>query len=234
MNSSRGLAVAVGVLFIVATGFFSIGQAVHGPVLGAADYLSLAGPRSGVLTAAILTEIVAILAIPLTAIFLYPLLKRQGEAVALSYVGIRTLEAVLLLIVSTNLLALVATSQAYLETSVADAGHWRAVGDAIRHVNASAFAVSVGFVFPLGAMLMNALLFRARLVPRLISGWGFGAAALLGAGSVLFLVGAVPQSGSGVSEAVLYGPIAAQEMVFAVWLIVKGFDAEPFTPRPSS
>ena len=77
-------------------------------------------------------------------------------------------------------------------------------------------------VFCLGALMFNYLLYRTRLVPRWLSGWGLIAAvpylttgllAMLGIIPILSPIYTVPQL-----------PSALQEMVLAVWLIVKGFN----------
>jgi hypothetical protein len=60
-----------------------------------------------------------------------------------------------------------------------------------------------------------------QLIPRLISVWGFIAALALSTGSVLTTF-------IDISPAVtilVQAPIAVQEMVLAIWLIVKGFNS---------
>ena len=92
----------------------------------------------------------------------------------------------------------------------------------------SAFLNSVGIVFPIGSCLLNYVLWSARLVPRVIAGWGIFGAALLLVGSLLNSFGVLASVPAGVLEAVLSAPIAVQEMVLAVWLIAKGVtETEP-------
>jgi hypothetical protein len=68
------------------------------------------------------------------------------------------------------------------------------------------------------------LLFQARLVPRWLSGWGLlGAVPYLLAG-FLVMFGVIEHFGS--LDALLRMPLGVQEMVLAVWLIVKGFSQE--------
>jgi hypothetical protein len=71
-------------------------------------------------------------------------------------------------------------------------------------------------VFPLGGLMIYYLFYQAKLIPRWLSGWGL-------IGAVLYL--AVPILGVlGLELEVLELPLALQEIVFAVWLIVKGFN----------
>ena len=76
------------------------------------------------------------------------------------------------------------------------------------------------FAFSLGAFMYYYLFFQSRLIPRWLSGWGIAATVLMLAACLLALF-----SGSYVTGyALLILPIAVQEMVLAVWLIVKGFN----------
>jgi hypothetical protein len=78
-------------------------------------------------------------------------------------------------------------------------------------------------VFGLGALMLYAALYQSQLIPRWLSGWGFIGAVLHLAAGVFVMFGwltNIPALG------ILWDlPIAVQEMVMAVWLIVKGFNA---------
>jgi hypothetical protein len=76
--------------------------------------------------------------------------------------------------------------------------------------------------FALGAVTLNYVLFRSRLVPRWLATWGLiGAPLALGYG-LLGLLGYGTDLGSPLM--LLAMPIALQEMVFAGRLIIRGFD----------
>lgn len=89
-----------------------------------------------------------------------------------------------------------------------------------------AFALGAGLAFNLSALLLNYVLYRSRLIPRWLSAWGrIGAASWT---AVWF-----PQT-FGVEPGVLelvFLPIAVQEMVFGVYLIVRGFDQEAIADK---
>jgi hypothetical protein len=61
------------------------------------------------------------------------------------------------------------------------------------------------------------LLYQSTLIPRWLSGWGFLAA-------ILYLVASIYNL-FGPELSILLLPLALQEMVMAVWLIVKGFNS---------
>lgn len=224
MDSTRRLEIAVAVLFIAATVLFSVGQVAHVSILGDPNYLELVGPAAGRIVAGTLVEFVGVLAIPLTAVFLVPVLKLYSEALALSYVTIRTLEAIPLLLVEGAIFATTDVGQQAL--GAGGTVDWPTVGATIQALRETTFFMSVGLVFPVGCVLVNVMLLKTRLVPKWIAVWGIVAALLLASGSISGRFGLLADLPPAAVEAVAAGPVAAQEMVFALWLIVKGFDAD--------
>jgi hypothetical protein len=221
MKSERRTAALVGVLFVAATGLFMAGQTLHGPFLSSTDALELALPNRTRIVAGILIEIGGVLAIPLIALVFYPILRRASETAALSYVGLRIMEAAALVVVDANLWAMVSLSEAFHE-GTAPASTLATQLGTLQVMNESTFLISVGIAFPLGSCLLNSVLWRTRLVPRLISGCGFLGATILLVGSLCSSFGALPNISPVLYEALLVVPIATQEMVLALWLIVRG------------
>ena len=78
--------------------------------------------------------------------------------------------------------------------------------------------------FALGAFMYYYVLYRSRLVPRWLSGWGL-VAIRPGPGRRPFYAGFTQDFGFTTVNTVLSIPIGLQEMVLAVWLIAKGFSA---------
>ena len=224
MVSHRSSATAVGILFVVATGCYIIGQSVYAPITGSAEVLDVAYGRRGWVIVGVLVELVGILAIPLIALLFYPVLRVYDERGALAYGGIRIVEAVGLLLPATVAWALVEMSQLHGLSDPATASWWVVVGEGFQAVSGASFLISVAFVFPLGALLLNGMLWRFRLVPRAISGWGLAGAGVLLVGSILDVFEMLPPVSPILIEGVLAGPIAVQEMALAGWLIVKGIN----------
>jgi hypothetical protein len=107
----------------------------------------------------------------------------------------------------------------------------RASADLIRDLRDAASCVGV-LAFCTGATLYYLIFYRSQLIPRWLSLWGLvGTVFCLTAGLlVLFQSIAVLSS----TQVVLSLPLGVQEMVLALWLIVKGFspkaEAKPPTP----
>jgi hypothetical protein len=84
-----------------------------------------------------------------------------------------------------------------------------------------------GIVFSVGTLMFFALFYQTRLIPRWLSGWGL-------IGAVLYVIAKIvsvfsplhlaPDIGEGIG--LLLVPTAIQEMVFGVWMIVKGFNRQ--------
>jgi hypothetical protein len=222
-NTPRKAAIIVGVLFVVATVMLFIGGAFYNPILESPDYLDNAYPNRLIVIIGILLEFTKVPAIALIPVFLFPILRKHNEALALGYVGFRFLEAVLLSVIDINKLSLVNVSQDYLNRGGMDASYFQNIGSLIQSQNDWGFSIYL-IVFTLGALMFYFVLYKSELIPRSISAWGFIAAALLLTGSVLVMVDmftGIPELGV---ELIFATPIAVNEMVLAVWLIVKGFN----------
>lgn len=224
MNGSRRTAIVVGVLFIIATAFLFIGEAFYSPILDNADYLTNAYPNRRRISVGILIEFFCVLSIPLIAIFMYPILKRDSEPLALAYVAFRSLEAALFVVGEAKLLSLIDLSERYLDAGN-DAQNLQAIGDQTKSEFDGIFPLYV-LVFTFGALILYTLLYRTNLVPRFLSIWGFLATLLLLAGAILSTLDTFPESSASTVELFFAPPIAVNEMVLALWLIFKGFNRE--------
>jgi hypothetical protein len=79
-----------------------------------------------------------------------------------------------------------------------------------------------GLAFSLGVLMYYAILYRSNLIPRWLSGWGVLGAVLALAATVL--ASFTRDFGLESAHTYLHIPIGLQELVFAVWLIAKGFN----------
>jgi len=219
-TSNRKTARIVGILFIIATVFLFVGGSFYGPVLETPDYLQTAYPNRIPAIIGILIEFSCILAIPLIPVFAFPVLRKYSETLALAYVVFRLFEAVLFVIVDVTKLSLIKVSQIYLAGGSENAAMIENIGATIQGWNEWGWVFYV-LIFAFGALIFYTALYRSKLLPRWISIWGLIATILMIAdgGLAMFEV-QLPDA----VFALLVIPIAVQEMVMAVWLIVKGFN----------
>jgi hypothetical protein len=220
-NPYRKNAVIAGILFIIATAFLFIGESVYAPVLTAPDYLETAYPGRITAIVGMLLEFTCVLSIPLIPVFLFPVLKPHSETLALGYLVFRLFEAVLFVLSEINELMNISLSQQYLSNQGAEAASLQTAGSLFQAWNEWSFSFYV-FIFAIGAMMLYIVLYRSKLIPRLISGFGLVTAVMIFT-SVLLSILELNFLGDAL-ELVFVVPIAVQEMVMALWFIIKGFN----------
>ena len=219
----RGNAIAVGVLLIACSAATILTLVPLGSMLDApVDLARLAANDNRVILTALIEFVWAATAAGI-AVGLYPVLRKRNRALALGSVAGRVVEGVFVIVGTLTLLALLTLSQESVTAGSAGSSSWLGLG---RHVACAVREWAHGFImslpFALGALMYYYLLYRSRLVPRWLSGWGIVGAALCLVATVYS--GFTQEFGFSTVDTVLNIPIGVQEMVFAVWLIVKGFN----------
>ena len=182
------------------------------------SYIVGPGPDTGVLVGAILEVIVALAGIG-TAVALYPVVKKQNEAVALGFVGARVLEASAIAVGVACLLSIVTLRRSALGPEAL------IIGRALVAMYDRMFLLGGSLMPAVNALLLGSLLYRSRLVPRAIPLLGLIGAPLLAAGDVAVLLDVIGRTSTPAALTAL--PIALWELSLGVWLVVKGFSPSP-------
>ncbi|WP_433256146.1 DUF4386 domain-containing protein [Streptosporangium sp. CA-135522] len=210
-----------GFLFLTATAAGVLSVALLGPLDTLHSPRSIADNAHRTSTGALMVLVmtIAIAMIPPT---LFPVLKKHGEALALGYVAARIIEVVLLLPAAVGPLMMVAMSTTRSAAGTPDDA---ARLDTVRMLTQTydLWGHASSLAFCLSALLLNHLLYRSRLVPRWMAGWALVAVVPYLADAFLVMFGLLAPSSA--FHAVLDFPLALNEMVLAVWLLVKGFRA---------
>jgi hypothetical protein len=227
-ESSRVNAVVAGVLFIIATAASLLSAPFLAPVTDSSS-LGDAAAHQGQVATGVLLVFIAALAAPGIAVALYPVLRRFDEGLALGAVSFRIIEGVFYALGMLVLLSLSTLSQAFVDAGSPTDQHFTTLGRTMLAQYHWLVDVGLLLAFSLGGLLYYVVFYRSRLIPRWLSVWGIGGAVLLMVAAVLLIFGVIsPMSPGQVALAV---PIGVQEMVLAVWLIVKGFDQSVLMPR---
>src|SRR3954468_1610491 len=184
-----------------------------------ADLTVAPGHDTGLLTAGLLDFVTAVTGVG-SAVALYPVVKRQNQAMALGLVMSRMLEAAVIMAGVVSLLAVVTVRQ---HVPGADP----AISQALVAVRDETFLFGPGFMAVVNAVLLGTLLYKSRLVPRLIPVVGLIGAPLLLAANLMTLFGHNEQTSTVTMLATL--PIAAWELSVGTWMLVKGFTPSPIT-----
>jgi len=224
MNPNKKIARITGLLFIVATLAGLVGSSLTGSIVNAPDYLiQIAANKNLIVMGALLTFVAAAGSAGI-AIALYPIIKKYNEGLALGSVAFRLIEAVFYLIGALGLLSLISLSQEYVSAGLQNISTFQILGTLI-----SALRVWSGFVlgviaFCIGGGMYYYVLYQSKLIPRWLSAWGLAGLALLFSMTLLIAFGEKISGPSGMLV-FLAIPLALQEIVLGVWLIVKGFNS---------
>lgn len=217
MNNNIKTARIVGVLFIAATIAYSLSVVLLDPILGTSDYLTKISANENILIISAFLVLIDAVAVAGIAIVIYPVLKKHNETLALGYVGARIAEGVLFSVNVITTLTLLTLSQEFAKSGSLDTSYYQILGTVLLAAGNWAYLLGLGLAFALSALILNFVLYQSKLVPRWLSVWGFVGAALVFVNYLLESFGTNPVE-------ILFLPITVQEMVFAIWLIVKGFN----------
>lgn len=217
----RNNAIWAGIFFIIATAFLFVGEALYKPALTDPDVLTVAAGASNDIALGILIEFACVLAIPLIAVALYPVLRRVSAALAIGYVAFRLFEAAIFFQMEIDRLLVLAISREFLASPTQNTDQIDLLLRTL--MGGEAWSGTTGplynIVFVIGMLMLNWMLWKSTLVPRWISGWGMVTAAVLGGLAIVVLFTEV----SGTLAIALIAPLAVQEIVLALWFIAKGF-----------
>jgi hypothetical protein len=156
-----------------------------------------------------------------TSFMLFPILRRHIESLAMGYVVLRTFENVFYVVGALVLLTILTVSQKYVSGAV-DVSYYQVLGTLLLELRHWAVLIGTLIFAGLGGMTLNYVLYQSKLIPRWLSLWGFIGAALIVLYGLFGIFGLATSLNS--IFTLLAMPIFVQEMVFAVWLIFKGFN----------
>lgn len=222
---TRGYALAGGIAYLV-TFLASIPAVpVLGPVLNDASYVLTGGADTRIAVGALLDVINAIACIA-TAVAVFPVVRRQNESLALGFVTSRLMEAAIILVGVISLLAVVTLHQDVAMSPGSDPASLQTTSQALVAVRDWTFNFGPNVCAGINALLFGTLLYRSRLVPRIIPTLGLIGAPLILAASVLVVLG-VAELGSLWFVGVV--PIASWELSVGCYMAFRGFRPSPLT-----
>jgi hypothetical protein len=221
MNTNIKTARAVGALFITATAAAIVSGAFLLPILEAPDHLTKVSANENRVMMGALFYFVMAAAGASIAIPMYPILKKHHEGMALGAVGFRLIEGAIFMVGVFCVLLLVKVSEGFVQAGAPEGSHYQTLGELLVAGYTIGEAMVPGvFAFSLGALMYYWIFYQSRLVPRWLSVWGLIGVTLGIANGLYDMFGGIPNE---TISMVLDLPIFVQEMVLAVWLIVKGF-----------
>jgi hypothetical protein len=225
MTSTRRSAITAGVLFLVGTaaGVLSIVGAADGP-----NYLRELAPNRTEVIVGALFQLLTASAYTGVAIALHPVLRRHGETAAAGFLGFRIAAGILNMLGALILLLLLDLSSRFVNAGAPVASYFQTLGALLRSARDGTNHVAMMLALIAGDAMYYGILYRARLVPRWVSGWGFAGLALALVASLL-VMGRLLEVVTP-AYAAWMAVLALQQIAMAIWLIAKGFDVSAKVP----
>jgi hypothetical protein len=215
MDSNRKTAIIVGVLFITVL-VSSMLSGVFSGSINDPDYLTAVSANENQVLVGVLFQLSLTASVVAIPIMMFPILKKQNESLALGYVGARIFEGFFDAVIAISLVLILTLSRKFVEAGAPDASYFQTSGALLLALKDWS-SVPENFPYGLGALILNYMFYQSKLIPRWLSGWG-----LVG-GTLMLAMGLLRMFGYSVTFLAL--PILLNEMVLAVWLIVKGFNS---------
>ena len=227
MNTYRKNAVMAGVLYFLGTVFGVLSAVIGSEVLSSlnigkplvgVDMLGLVVANSSRITGGAFLILMMAISLVAMTVFLYPIFRKDSKELAMGMVIFRgALEGTWYFISTMSILAVVALGNEYIATG-ANSAALQSMGNVWYQFQDRLGAVGY-ILFLIGAMCLCLSFYRTRLIPRWLSVWGLIGVVFTMASTLSHLFHI--DTGYEFYMEMVLGP---QEMVMAVWLIVKGFN----------
>ena len=237
MNTYRMNAVMAGVLYFLGTVFGILGgvfggkvltSLIIGPPLAGAELLGQVAADSSRMTVGAFLCLMMGISLSAMTLFLYPVFRKDSQGLAMGLVLFRgALEGVGYFVTALGLLTLAALGTEAI-ASGSDPAVLQPIGSILYQFLYLKTPIGTIF-FIIGAACLYISFYRTRLIPRWLAIWGL-------IGAVPYLANALlhffhVETGIGTY---LEMPLAIQEMVMALWLIIKGFNPSALRSAPAS
>ena len=222
MNTYRKLAISAGILFILYDIVDLLSFLFLGPV-NSTNYLVSISENAGLVGTGAFLLIIGGLCASGIAISLYPVLKIFNPVLAHGAVGFRISEGVLRIVSMSFLLGLITLSQLFVKAGAPESSYFQTLGALLKELrNWVGGGVGSLLAFSVGCSLYYIIFYSTKLIPRWISVWGlvFGISGIVSC--ALVSIGLIAPFSK--EQAIMIIPMLPQELVLAVWLIVKGFN----------
>ncbi len=198
------------------------------PVFSGPGYLLKVAAHPEQIAAGAFFQVVSAFASAGIALSLYPVVRRHGEALAIGSVGFRLLEGGLYLVAAVGALLLLRLGQGATKGSPLPP-YVGTSGTLLQSLRDQADLIGT-LAFYVGASMYYYVFYRSRLVPRWLSGWGLVGTALGALAGLLVLFRVTGYMST--AQVAFNIPIGVNELVLAVWLLVRGFSSTTAARAP--
>lgn len=188
------------------------------PLLTNPEYIIGAGADTRVIWGSFLDLVTAFAGIA-TAVALYSVVRREHEGLALGFVTTRVMEGAIIVVSTVALLAVVGLRTE--GATGAEASALTVIQGALVKVRDWTFLFGPGLMPVLNALLLGTLMYRSRLVPRIIPTLGLIGAPLLFSSTIGTMFGI--NDGQSLWTGIATVPIFFWELSLGLYMTFKGF-----------
>jgi hypothetical protein len=211
-----------GVLFALTIVTSIAGLLLYDPVLNDADYILGDGADTRIQLGALCEIFLAITNIG-TAVVIWPIVRRQSETLALSYVASRIVESTVIVVGLISLLSVVTLREDFAGAG-ANADSLDIAGQSLVAIHDYTFLLGPGFCVGVNGIVLGYLFLKSGLVPRQLAMFGVVGGPLIFASSIAVLLGAYEQDGA---HFIFSIPEIVFEVGITIYTIWKGFRPSP-------
>lgn len=205
----------VGALFLTGVLAYAVGSELVESVMASSPTLAEVAANITELKIGAVLMILNSVSVIAMGVLIFSLFRRNNESIALAYLCSRIFESMLIFLGTIGFLALAELSQDPTTISIGNSPDLNPLIMIVTKIHDATYPIAM-IVLGLGSMAFCYLLYATQSVPRWLSVYGFIGYAFLFFGSLL----AIFNMGSGVIFSI---PVGLFEMIFAAWLLVKGF-----------
>lgn len=217
MKSNKKIGQLAGLLFLIALIPYVIGQiAILERLLYLPDYLEKIVEKRELVGVAIMLKWIGLTAMIGFAVLVFPILRRFGDRLAISYLALRLIEFGLLIMGSSKLLSLVSLSKNYVNNEGLTNDHIETLANTLL-IEWEWIGFIYMFPFVLHCFVFYYLLYKSNLVLRFISIAGLMASVLILTKLVFGVLGL------SIGGFYLFAPIGIIELGLGIWLLTFGF-----------
>jgi hypothetical protein len=194
------------------------------PLLNASHYLAWVFPNKGAVTLDAVLWSINNIGIVFIAVFAFPVLRKLDEALAAGYLASRIIEGTIMMVGIMATLLLIPLSQEFLQAGAPQNSWFLTLGDVLKQAKFLGLSEVSLPMLGLGGSLFTWMLFRYRLVPRVISVVGLIGYTLVFFYSIAGWFGLIDLTPGASGWGVLVIPVATFEIILLpFWLFFKGF-----------
>jgi hypothetical protein len=211
-----------GVLFALTIVTSIAGLLLYDPVLNDADYILGDGADTRVQLGALCEIFLAITNIG-TAVVIWPIVRRQSETLALTYVASRIVESTVIVVGLISLLSVVTLREDFAGAG-ANAASLDVAGQSLVAIHDYTFLLGPGFCVGVNGLVLGYLFLKSGLVPRQLAMFGVVGGPLIFASSIAVLFGVYEQDGAHFFFSI---PEIVFEVGITIYTLWKGFRPSP-------